>query len=175
MVFSLFDTVQAAEFIFNESDGTITGTAGTPTHDFPVQVTAFNVTISDISQGGYRTIEVLIPVEKITTENERRDGHMFSGVLLKDQYPHIRYVATTDFLYPEEGNFILKGVLKIHDIEKKLDIEGHIHRNNNTWVAKADFYILLSEYELSRPGFGPMKVKNRVDMSVYLKTVLPKE
>lgn len=173
LVLGLFNMTQAVEYIFNESNGTVTGTAGTPTHDFPVKITAFTVTISEINPDGYRTIEVRIPVENITTDNDRRDDHMFSGVLLKDTYPLIRYVATTDFIHPEEGEFVLKGVLKIHDIEKKLDIKGIISQNNNTFIAQADVEILLSEFNLSRPGFGPMKVKDQVNISVHLKKELP--
>jgi polyisoprenoid-binding protein YceI len=175
IVLSLVNFIQAMDFKLNESDGAVTGTGGTPTHDFPIKISEFNVTISEIQPGGYRTIEVIIPVEKITTENSRRDDHMFTDVLLKDKYPEIHYVATTDFIYPNEGEFVLQGVLKIHDVERKLDIQGTISRESQSWVAKADFSILLSDFSLSRPGFGPMKVKDQVDMSVYLKTDLPVE
>jgi len=173
MVLGVFKITQAVEFTFNELDGTVTGTAGTPTHDFPIKVTVFNVSISEINPDGYRTIDVLIPVEKITTEHDRRDNHMFSEVLLKDKYPQIRYIATTDFIQPSEGEFVLKGVLKIHDIERKLDIKGFINQINNTWVARADLSILLSDFSLFRPGFGPMRVKDQIDVSVYLKSILP--
>lgn len=174
-IFLLMFTISLAvsgEFTFDESAGRVEGKASTPLNDFPVIVTHFEINISDVNEEGERTIVVQIPIEGITTNHERRDSHMFNGVLLKDEFPVITYHAVSDIADPQEGPFILKGRLTIHDVEKPFTIQGEILKEGKRWITEADFTVLLSDYNLSRPGFGPMKVRDEVELSLYLNTIL---
>lgn len=78
-----FPLADAREYILIESVGWVKGIASTPTHEFPVVITRFQVFVDSVNADNQRTLQVRIPVEGITTEHARRDGHMFSGVLLK--------------------------------------------------------------------------------------------
>jgi polyisoprenoid-binding protein YceI len=163
------------EYSFDEMNGWVEGQASTFMHDFPVKVKKFTVKISSVNKNDTRDISVRIPVEAITTEHERRDDHMFDGVLLKDRFPLITYHAVSDVVHPREGPFTLTGTLTIHDIEKPFTIRGNIRKENKHWVAEADFTVLLSDFNLSRPGFGPMKVRDKVELSLYLNRPLERE
>ncbi len=94
--------MEAREYVFNESAGRVQGMASTPLHDFPVDVTRFHVVIDSVNVDNERIIKVTIPVEGITTNHERRDKHMFEGVLLKEKHPGIYFEATSDVITPRE-------------------------------------------------------------------------
>jgi polyisoprenoid-binding protein YceI len=175
MVFLFLRTLaDASEYIMNESVGWVKGSASTPTHEFPVVVTRFQVFVDSVDADNQRTLRVIIPVEGITTEHERRDEHMFSGVLLKDEFPRINYHTVSNLTEPREGPFTLEGVLTVQGISKPYTIQGVISQNGDNWIARSDFIILMSDFNLSRPGFGPMKVRDEIKMSLFIKSQIEK-
>ena len=152
-----------AQVQLSQANGTIAGTGHARTHDFPVILEEFTITVSALDDAGYRTIEVTVPVKQITTESGMRDTHMKTSMFKPKKYPNIVYRATTMAdLTPGSG--ILSGQLTIRDVTHDLDLDVQVSELDMAIHVTGSFVIVPTEYDLPLVGMGPMKVLDHIEL-----------
>ncbi len=116
-----------------------------------------------------KEIRFTLPVKSITTDNEKRDGHM-SELLEVEKNPNvvfegllgsgIDFSKNTEQTVGAEGKFTLAGTTKMVTIPIVLTPNEKGLRMTASWS------VLITDYDLERPSFMFIKVKNEHDLSV---------
>ncbi len=158
----------------SQAAGSLEGTGITPTHDFPVTATLFDIDISDPDAKGYRTIEVSVPVEAIDTDNGGRDSHMRGTIF--DGYQEagksaVVFQARTDTPL-EAGSVQLDGRLSIVGQARPVTVTATIS-GTDPLRAQGSATINLDDWGIKTPGFGPMKVNPEVTMGFDVELPAP--
>ncbi len=158
----------------NQAAGTLEGMGITPTHDFPVTASSFDIAISDPDAKGFRTIEVQVPVEAIDTNNGGRNSHMRGTIF--DGYKEagkslVVFQARTDSTLTA-GPVTLDGRLTIVGQARPITVTATIS-GTDPLHAKGAATINLDEWGISTPGFGPMKVNPQVTMGFDVELPAP--
>ncbi len=153
----------SAQVQLSHANGTIAGQGHAKTHDFPVILKEFTISISAPDEAGYRDVVVNIPVKKITTKIGMRNMHMKSSMFKPKKFPEIIYRARTNSdLAPGSG--ILSGQLTIKDSTRDLDIAVTVSDSANGLHVTGRLVIVPTEFDLPLVGMGPMKVQDSVEL-----------
>lgn len=146
-------------------NGTLQGLGHAKSHDFPVIAQQFTLTLSDADTSGNRSVEAVIPVADLTTENFMRNVHMrmamFSG-----NYPEITYRANIKLPELITGKYLLYGTLTINGIDNPYNLNVSLTQVGNKWHATGKFVIVPTQFDMGLPGMGPMKVQDHVDLNL---------
>ncbi len=149
-------------------NGTISGLGHAASHDFPVVVETFEITVGPIDSGGSRTITVEIPSKALTTKNFMRDAHLHTSVIKVKKHPRITFVATTGAqLTP--GTATLTGQLTFNGITNEQAVDVTISQQNGRLQADGSLVIIPTAFGLPLVGMGPMKVQDYVDLNFHLE------
>jgi polyisoprenoid-binding protein YceI len=160
----LLPALVVGALVINQTQGTLSGEGHARTHDFPVIAQTFDIQITDPSDAGVRSLLVTVPVKDISTNIGLRNMHMRASMFDIKEYPNIIYSA--EFNYPfQPGEYTLNGTLTINGVERPHELTVTLVNEDGTLKATGSTRITLSEFDLSRPGMGPMKVLDHVEMS----------
>ncbi len=158
----------------NQAAGSLEGMGITPTHDFPVNATIFDIDISDPDAKGFRTIEVSVPVEAIDTDSGGRDAHMRSSIFKgykEAGKSAVVFQARTDSAL-EAGPVQLDGRLTIVGQARPLTVTATIS-GTDPLRAQGKASINLDDWGIKTPGIGPMKVDPNVTMGFDVELPAP--
>ena len=118
---------------------------------------------------GTKKIDFTLPVKSITTDNERRDGHMYE-LLEVEKNPNvvfegilgsgIDFSKNTKQTVEAEGKFTLAGTTN------KVTIPLVLTPSEKGLRMTASWSVLITDYNLERPSFMFIKVKDEHDLSV---------
>jgi polyisoprenoid-binding protein YceI len=173
VAFAIPTTVIGA-IALDQAAGSLEGMGITPTHDFPVKATQFDITISDPDAEGFRSVEVSVPVEAIDTNNGGRDSHMRGTIF--DGYKeagkaNVVFEARTDSELTA-GPITLDGRLSIVGQARPVTVTATIS-GTDPLRAQGKATIDLEEWGIKTPGFGPMKVDPTVTMGFDVELPAP--
>lgn len=120
---------------------------------------------ADITQA---KIVIKLDPKTFDTDNEKRDKVMRDKSLEVDQYPWIEFesssieaaVSELDPGKPIDAK--IKGVLKMHGLEKELEVPAKILLQNDAITAEGDLMILLDDYKIFRPKVLFFQLQNEV-------------
>lgn len=149
----------------DQAAGTLSGMGITPTHDFPVNATQFDISISDPDSKGYRAVEVQVPVEAIDTDSGGRNAHMRSSIFDGYKDPGksaVVFQARTDSDLTA-GPVQLDGRLSILGQGRPVTVTATLSGTDPV-RAQGSATINLEDWGIKTPGFGPMKVNPEVSM-----------
>lgn len=169
---SLFTTLLlpltlAGQISLTQQDGTISGLGHAASHDFPVVIETFEITVGPIDSAGSRTITVEIPSKAITTKSFMRDAHLHTSVMKVKKHPRITFVATTGAeLTP--GTVTITGQLTLNGITNEQTVEVTISEQDGRFSAEGSLVIIPTAFGLPLVGMGPMKVQDYVDLNFHL-------
>lgn len=149
----------------NAANGTLQGLGHAKSHDFSVIAQQFNFTATDADTAGLRQIKATIPVKGITTENFIRNAHMRMA-MFKGDFPEITFVSAVNLPELVAGEVLLKGTLTINGIAKPYDFNLTLTPDGNQWRATGSFQIIPTDFGMSLPGMGPMKVQDHVNLDL---------
>lgn len=158
----------------NQAAGSLEGMGITPTHDFPVTATLFDIDIGDPDANGYRAITVSVPVEAIDTNNGGRNSHMRGTIF--DGYKEagksaVVFQARTDSALAA-GPIQLDGRLTIVGQARPVTVTASIS-GTDPLRAQGKATINLDEWGIKTPGIGPMKVNPQVTMGFDVQLPAP--
>jgi polyisoprenoid-binding protein YceI len=158
----------------DQAAGSLEGMGITPTHDFPVSATLFDIAISDEDAEGFRTVEVSVPVEAIDTDNGGRNSHMRGTIF--DGYEEagksaVVFLARTDADLAA-GPVQLDGRLSIVGQARPVTVTATIS-GSDPLRAKGSATINLDDWGIKTPGMGPMKVNPQVTMGFDVELPVP--
>ena len=81
-------------------------------------------------------------------------------------YPFVRF--TSSKINKTENGFKVTGNLSFHGIIKELTIPVNLEEDNQTVIVTSDFSIMLTDFKIKRPALLTIKIRNQVDINVYL-------
>ncbi len=145
-------------------NGTISGTGHAKSHDFPVVIEDFTITVGLADSAGYRSVTVEIPSKSITTNSLVRDGHMRSAVIKAKKYPDITFIASTAAeLAPGSGTVV--GSLTLRGVTNEQSVDVTISERDGRMYANGSLTIVPSAFGLKLVGMGPMKLQDVVNLN----------
>ncbi len=158
----------SGQISLTQQDGTISGLGHAASHDFPVVVETFEITVGPIDSAGSRTITVEIPAKAITTKNFMRDAHLHRSVIRVKKHPRITFVVTTGAeLSP--GSATLTGQLTLNGITNQQAVDVTISEQDGRLRAEGSLVIIPTAFGLRLVGIGPMKLQDHVDLNFHLE------
>ncbi len=149
----------------DQTAGSLAGSGTTPTHDFEVNATAFDLEISDPDAEGFRAVTVTVPVLAIDTNNAKRNSHMRNTIFEGFEQAGkdlVVFNARTDSAF-EPGPITLNGRLSLLGQGRPVTVTADI-TGTDTLTATGSATIDLSLWNIDMPGMGPMKVSEQVQM-----------
>lgn len=153
-------------------NGTISGMGHAKSHDFPIVIEDFTITVSPADSAGYRSVTVEIPAKSITTNNFVRNGHMRTAVLKVKKYPNITFVASTAAeLAPGSGAVV--GSLTLRGVTNEQSVEVTISERDGRLYASGSLVIVPTAFGLKLVGMGPMKLQDNVDLNFEFELPAP--
>lgn len=120
---------------------------------------------ADITQA---KIAIKLDPKTFDTDNEKRDKVMREKSLEVELYPSIEFesssieavVGKLDAGKPVDAK--IKGVLKMHGLEKTVEVPAKILLQNDAITAEGDLTILLDDYKIFRPKVLFFQLQNEV-------------
>jgi polyisoprenoid-binding protein YceI len=81
-------------------------------------------------------------------------------------YPFVRF--TSSKIIKTEIGFNVTGNLSFHGITKELTVPVNLDKDNETVIVSSDFSIMLSDFKIKRPALLTVKIRNQIDLKVFL-------
>ena len=81
-------------------------------------------------------------------------------------YPFVRF--TSSKINKLESGFDVVGNLSFHGITKEFIIPVELNEDNENIIVTSDFSIMLTDFKIKRPALLTIKIRNQVDIKVYL-------
>ena len=163
----LFQSLYAQSFVdFDLSKSFISYDGKHPAHNWTgiskdIQGT-FEINKQDLTQS---KVDLFVPVFSFDSKNANRDSNMLD-VVEEYYYPFVRF--TSSKINKTENGFKVTGNLSFHGIIKELTIPVNLEEDNQTIIVTSDFSIMLSDFKIKRPALLTIKIRNQVDLKVYL-------
>ena len=163
----LFQSLYAQSFVdFDLSKSFISYDGKHPAHNWTgvskdIQGT-FEINKQDLTQS---KVDLFVPVFSFDSKNANRDSNMLD-VVEEYYYPFVRF--TSSKINKTENGFKVTGNLSFHGIIKELTIPVNLEEDNQTVLVTSDFSIMLSDFKIKRPALLTIKIRNQVDLKVYL-------
>lgn len=112
----------------------------------------------------------LLDLSTITTGAQLRDEHLKNKYLEveKKEFQH----AVITFSSPYDSNktsHSITALLKLHGVEKKVQLKANILKNNNIMNIKVNFPINIKHYNINVPSFKGITVAKTVNITVEAK------
>ena len=124
---------------------------------------SFELNIQDLTLS---KIDLYVPVFSFDSKNASRDSNMLD-VVEEYYYPYVRFVSTK--IRKKNNEFIVTGSISFHGITKEFVIPVKYIMENNNVIIKSEFAIMLSDFKIKRPSLLTIKIRNKVDIKVYLE------
>ena len=163
----LFQSLYAQSFVdFDLSKSFISYDGKHPAHNWTgiskdIQGT-FEINKQDLTQS---KVDLFVPVFSFDSKNANRDSNMLD-VVEEYYYPFVRF--TSSKINKTENGFKVTGNLSFHGIIKEITIPVNLEEDNQTVIVTSDFSIMLSDFKIKRPALLTIKIRNQVDLKVYL-------
>ncbi len=104
---------------------------------------------------GESSIDVVIQVASVDTENERRDNHLRDPDFFEaDTWPTMTF-ASSEIVSAGENNFVAKGQLTIKDVTVDFDLPFTLLGvMDHPWQENTQVAGIVSEFQILRNDFG---------------------
>ena len=122
----------------------------------------FEINKQDLTQS---KVDLYVPVFSFDSKNANRDSNMLD-VVEEYYYPFVRF--TSSKIIKIENGFNVTGNLSFHGITKELTVPVNLDEDNETVIVSSDFSIMLSDFKIKRPALLTVKIRNQVDLKVFL-------
>ena len=122
----------------------------------------FELNNEDLTQS---KVDLFVPVFSFDSKNANRDSNMLD-VVEEYYYPFVRF--TSSKIIKIESGFNVVGSLSFHGITKEFNIPVELKENNESIIVTSDFSIMLTDFKIKRPALLTIKIRNQVDIKVFL-------
>ena len=122
----------------------------------------FEINKQDLTQS---KVDLFVPVFSFDSKNANRDSNMLD-VVEEYYYPFVRFNSSK--IIKSESGFDVVGNLSFHGITKEFIIPVELNEDNENIIVTSDFSILLTDFKIKRPALLTIKIRNQVDIKVYL-------
>lgn len=159
--------------LYELSSGEVAFHSGTQIENFTGETTQ----VEGQLHTGTGSFSFRVDMASVSTGNNRRDRNMREDYMETEQYPYVSYegeiqdmpnpeAATSPQTVRSTGRFTIK------DQTREVEIDGQLRYDPEagTWHVEARFYIMLSDYGISRPRwlFIRMQDEQEIELSFEL-------
>ncbi len=119
-------------------------------------------------------VQFRVPVNAFIFEKKLMQTHFQENYMESAKYPNASFkgeiIAPENFRIngkeQKEQAVTVKGVFNIHGVDKETEIKGSLQYTPNGIVLKANFSILLSDYNIAVPSNLMAKISQNIDIKV---------
>jgi polyisoprenoid-binding protein YceI len=160
-----------AQTLFSTSTGEISFYSYTPVED----INAVNKKIGSIINSDTREVAVQMRMTDFSFPNKLMQEHFNENYLESEKYPTATFrgkiTGNEDFTSP--GNHAVKatGTMKIHGVEKPMDLVGQINSDGKVLKLKLEFLIKLADYKIEIPTLVFAKIAEEIQVKGVLDLV----
>ena len=122
----------------------------------------FELNNEDLTQS---KVDLFVPVFSFDSKNANRDSNMLD-VVEEYYYPYVRFISSK--IEKTNDGFDVYGNLIFHGITKEFIIPVSLRQNKNRIIVESDFSIMLMDFKIRRPSLLTIKIRNQVDIKVFL-------
>ena len=122
----------------------------------------FELNNEDLTQS---KVDLFVPVFSFDSKNANRDSNMLD-VVEEYYYPYVRFISSK--IEKTNDGFDVYGNLSFHGITKEFIIPVLLRQDNNRIIVESDFSIMLTDFKIRRPSLLTIKIRNQVDIKVFL-------
>ncbi|MDH5399926.1 MAG: YceI family protein [Cyclobacteriaceae bacterium] len=134
-------------------------------------ITASNKSALGMFNTSNSQIAFSIPIDKFKFEKSLMEEHFNEKYMETEKFPRatfkgnlIGYKAGT----PEQ-QVTAQGVLKIHGVEKNVEIKGTVKKKGAKLIMDAEFSVALKDYNIEVPELLFQKIAEVVEVTVYFE------
>jgi len=115
-----------------------------------------------------------IPIHGFTFKNALMQEHFNESYLESDKYPTAEFKGEiidweTLKISSDPSEVQLKGEMNIHGVTNQIVAKGEIFLQNNHYIGKSIFKIVLSDYKIKIPKIVRENIAEIVDVNVSVK------
>ena len=153
-----------AQTLFSTSTGEISFYSSTPVED----ISAVNKKVGSIINSDTREVAVQMRITDFSFPNKLMQEHFNENYLESEKYPTASFrgkiIGNEDFSLP--GDYAVKatGLMKIHGVEKPMDLIGKIHSDGKVLNLKVEFLIKLVDYKIEIPTLVFAKIAEEIQV-----------
>ncbi len=125
----------------------------------------------DFSTGEFSFTVDLRPLD---TGNSRRDRNMHEDYLQTETYPYASYKGNIESIPDpdliDEQEVVSEGTFTLKETEREKTVTGALRydEDEQAWVITAVFEVLLTDFDISRPRFLFIRMRDEVELEVRL-------
>ncbi len=122
----------------------------------------FELNKEDLTQS---KVDLFVPVFSFDSKNANRDSNMLD-VVEEYYYPYVRFISSK--IEKVDNGFNVVGNLSFHGITKEFTIPVSLMQDDKRIVVESDFSIMLTDFKIRRPSLLTIKIRNQIDIKVFL-------
>lgn len=109
-----------------------------------------------------------LPLNTLKTGMDLRDDHMINKYLEAPKYPEAT-LTLKPFKIESEGT--AKGTLKLHNVEKEIEIQYESSQSGDSLKIDTEFDLVLSDFDIAIPSFQGITVAKDIKLKVAFKAM----
>lgn len=109
-----------------------------------------------------------LPLNTLKTGMDLRDEHMINKYLEAPKYPEAT-LTLDSFELKDSGT--TKGKLKLHNVEKEIEINYEASKSDSSLKVETDFSLVLGDYNIEIPSFQGITVAKDIKLKVAFKAM----
>ena len=122
----------------------------------------FELNKEDLTQS---KVDLFVPVFSFDSKNANRDSNMLD-VVEEYYYPYVRFISSK--IEKVDDGFNVVGNLSFHGITKEFTIPVSLIQDDKRIIVESDFSIMLTDFKIRRPSLLTIKIRNQIDIKVFL-------
>ena len=160
-----------AQTLYATSNGEVSFFSSTPVED----INAVNKKVGSIINPATRELAVQMRITDFSFPNKLMQEHFNENYLESEKYPTASFKGKIsgkdDFTIP--GDYLVNaiGTMKIHGVEKPMDLRGKLHSDGSVLSVQVEFLIKLVEYKIDIPTLVFAKIAEEIQVKGSLELV----
>ena len=156
--------------IYRDENVNIQFYSSTPLED--IQATSNSSrAILDASTG---EIAVLVKIRDFGFKKRLMKKHFNEQYMESDKYPESTFSGmikgiNSDDLSDTNESYPVEGIINIHGINKELEVTAQLTKEDNILYGKAEFYVLLEDFNIKRPKLLIKNIADKILVSINMK------
>jgi len=119
----------------------------------------------------HKKLQFRVPINAFIFEKKLMQTHFQENYMESSKFPNASFkgsiISPEDFkISSKEQPVTVKGTLNIHGVDKESEIVGTIQNTPDGVVLKANFTIILSDYQIGVPSNLTAKISQNIDIKV---------
>lgn len=156
--------------IFSDDSVKINFFSSAPLED----ISAENNVARAILDGSSGEIAVLVRIERFEFRKRLMQKHFNEQYMESEKYPEATFTGRIiDFditdLDEDARDYVVRGKLELHGIEKDFEETATISGNEKEINGKAEFYVLLDDYNIKIPRMLIKNIAERIRVNIDMK------